>query len=739
MKRKLYVILCLFFCFYSLSKAQPNSKIETLEQELSTSESLEDSLIVVQKISKYYQSSGGIDLAIEYGKQYLKLAKKLDVKEKIVGAYADLGWNYKLKSSFDSAISYTEKAIELGRELIPNRSLADGYNTMGSIYNNLSKFDSAIYFHERSLAVKKRISDTVGMAISYNNMGIIFDSKGEYKKSIDSYRKAYGLHEIIGNKQQMADVLNNIGAVYSSRGEWELSIENLLMAIRLYEGVNISGSPLTASFGNLAVNYVELKEYDKAIEYFEKMIEIQEEYGNKYHIAFAINGLATIYEILEDHTSALTYHKKALSLAEGFNEPRSIADILISLGVTYLRLNELELAESNIKRSLKIREEIGDSRGIIRANNRLGDINIQNGKAKIAISFYKKSLSLAKDLESQNEWSKIYEGLYLAYKANKQFNLALASFEKHKALSDSVLNEIKLKNIAELETKYETEKKEQQIALLNKDKELQAAVIESNRIGIIALIVFIFSGIIVVYWLFKRTQYKQKLTLEAEKAKLKEEQVKAIINSQEKERKRFAMDLHDDFGQLLSAMRLNIHSMKETATDTAADITSKSEKLIDNMYSSLKNIAFDLMPHTLFEKGLEEALDELKDQINVSSGLRLKVQSFGIKNKIQGEQKIALYRIIQEFVSNIIKYSDAKNVNISITDHENGLSLMIEDDGLGYDLNAFKNAKGNGWKNIHSRLDLLQGEIEFDTVLGRKNTTISIDIPYEIHEEVIAA
>jgi len=183
------------------------------------------------------------------------------------------------------------------------------------------------------------------------------------------------------------------------------------------------------------------------------------------------------------------------------------------------------------------------------------------------------------------------------------------------------------------------------------------------------------------------------------------------------------MDLPDDFGQLISALKLNVSNLKSKEAE-------KSEKILDTMYSSLKNIAFDLMPHTLFEKGLEEAIEELKEQVNSSSSLKMTFQPFGVSGKINDEQKVAVYRIVQELISNILKYAGASKINISLTDVGEGFSLLIEDDGKGFNLETFKNSNGNGWKNIHSRLDLLHGEIEFDTIQGRKNSTVSIEIPY---------
>ena len=257
-----------------------------------------------------------------------------------------------------------------------------------------------------------------------------------------------------------------------------------------------------------------------------------------------------------------------------------------------------------------------------------------------------------------------------------------------------------------------------------------------NRATGVALIVVLISIFGLVLWIYKRKRYKVQIQHELEKALLKEEQIKAVINSQEKERKRFAMDLHDDFGQMISALKIHVSKFKGVAIESS--MTEKSEEILDSMYRSLKNIAFDLMPQTLFEKGLEEAIEELADQINAGGGIKMDFQSFKIQDKINDDQKVAIYRIIQELVSNALKYANASKINISITDLEESLSLLIEDDGDGFDINAFKMGKGNGWKNIDSRLDLLQGEIDFDSIKGRRNTTISINIPYQL-KEVIAA
>ena len=92
-------------------------------------------------------------------------------------------------------------------------------------------------------------------------------------------------------------------------------------------------------------------------------------------------------------------------------------------------------------------------------------------------------------------------------------------------------------------------------------------------------------------------------------------------------------------------------------------------------------------------------------------------------------QEISLYRITQEWVNNVIKYSEAKNITIQLTKDEEELNLLIEDDGMGFDKSLLTQGTGNGWKNLNSRANLIKGELELDTVVGRRGTTMIVIAP----------
>ena len=201
-------------------------------------------------------------------------------------------------------------------------------------------------------------------------------------------------------------------------------------------------------------------------------------------------------------------------------------------------------------------------------------------------------------------------------------------------------------------------------------------------------------------------------------------EVTAVIASQEEERKRFAADLHDGLGQIISAVRLSLS--KENPQQSTVD---HALALLNDMNVEIRNIAFNLMPQALMKDGLEQALQEFATRMNRTGKVHVSVQSFKVDTQLGTEQKIALYRVCQEWVNNVVKYGKGQNISIQLVQHIEELMLTIEDDGKGFDTNLLVLGQGNGWRNINSRIGLIKGTIEIDSEPGRQGTTVMISIP----------
>lgn len=206
----------------------------------------------------------------------------------------------------------------------------------------------------------------------------------------------------------------------------------------------------------------------------------------------------------------------------------------------------------------------------------------------------------------------------------------------------------------------------------------------------------------------------------------RKEQTAAIVIAQENERKRIARDFHDSFGQLLSALKINL----ELIPDKQNKFVLNSIEIADSSLIEMTNIAFNLMPATLENKGLIPALEELVDRTRHTKIFSINFYLSNIDQmKINKDQQYNIYRIIQEALNNIIKYSKANEVNLHLVNFENILTITIEDNGIGFVYDKLVNS-GRGLQNMQARTEWLDGTFNIDS--GKNiGTTIIVAIPID--------
>lgn len=195
------------------------------------------------------------------------------------------------------------------------------------------------------------------------------------------------------------------------------------------------------------------------------------------------------------------------------------------------------------------------------------------------------------------------------------------------------------------------------------------------------------------------------------------------METQESERKRISEDLHDSLGHLLSTAKMHLQSIP----DDQKPKIGNSLHLLNQASEEIRNITFNLMPRTLEEGGLVPALHELANKVSKAGVVQVKLQVHNMDRFILVKQsQFNIYRIVQEAVNNILKHADAKEINIQLIGQNDHLSIMIEDDGKGFDTTTKKT--GRGLKNIVTRSLWLKGSINIDSHPG-KGTTITTEIP----------
>lgn len=219
----------------------------------------------------------------------------------------------------------------------------------------------------------------------------------------------------------------------------------------------------------------------------------------------------------------------------------------------------------------------------------------------------------------------------------------------------------------------------------------------------------------------------EQLKIQKEQIQIdKKNRLSSIIDAQEKERQRLSRDLHDGLGQMLMAIKMKIEQAKANSEKSKQYIIDSLE-LIKNTIADLRAISNDLMPSVLINFGLKDGMQKLCRDSAESSGIIINFECNNIDNlRIENKEQIYIYRIIQELVNNILKHSKAANAEIIVNYAGDNLSILLKDDGIGFETN--RNYTGNGLNNISDRVELLNGKLEINSKLNL-GTEINITIP----------
>ena len=202
--------------------------------------------------------------------------------------------------------------------------------------------------------------------------------------------------------------------------------------------------------------------------------------------------------------------------------------------------------------------------------------------------------------------------------------------------------------------------------------------------------------------------------------------IDAMIAGQEKERQKVAGELHDDLGSLMATIKLHFDNAKVSQTDPALQ---NAQKLLEEAYQKIRGMAHSKNSGVMSDQGLLPAIKKMAQTITETDALEVTIEDFGLGERMENSLELSIFRMIQELVANAIKHAEASQVTIQLTQHDDSLNIIVEDDGNGFDRSKLnKKQSGIGLASIEKRIEHLEGNITIDSILGQ-GTTILIDIP----------
>jgi two-component system NarL family sensor kinase len=686
----------------------------------------------------------------------LKVSQKVDDTVK-VKAYNDLSWEYQ-KIDANRARNYARKAISISKELGYERGELEGLNRLGTVALYQEDYNLGIELYKEILKREKEIAYQYGIGRAQNQLSDLYYRKGNLQQALIYGKESLDVFKNINlsNKDALvATALSVLGSIYIEKGDFEEAIQNLLGSLKIRKRLgDDNGKAITLS--KLGELNIKIKEYLKAKEYLIESLAIFLELEKKeYELAKIYDNLGIVTFYLGDYPNAKIYYDKSLRLKAKFDLKDDDWIVFNNMATLYYALNDLESALYYGRRAEKIlkKKHIADQAEV---SLNLGNIYHQKKKYKQAINYYENALKISENSKNDIVRFKILNNLLSVYQEVGKLKDAIIVSKKVIALSESINK--KERNAIRQLREYEKE-----VTLLDKNNKIKDAnlkrVLAENEfksllnygfgIGLVLLSLLFFA-----FFQSRKLQQKNKLATERTKLaeqkalvalqnqELEEQKVKslldeqelrfnqALLEGQEKERTRIAKDLHDRLGSMLSMVKIHYKTVEDQLEKLKSSNKAQYEKvntLLDEACEEVRRIANDINSGTLAKFGLVAALEDLTLSLNQSKYIHVELNTHGISKPLNKDVEIEIYRIIQELMHNILKHAFAKEVSIQLLQNKKGLNIIVEDDGIGFEYNS-ENLKGMGLKNVISRVEIMDGELQIDST-PNKGTTVMVDIP----------
>lgn len=617
----------------------------------------------------------------------LKKVRSTNNQKTHLNTLIELCWEYRYTHP-DTARIYGFQALKLASKQKITTAEVEALHNLAVTFEAQGDYKEALAYNLRALQIRRKIGDQLKTANTLNNIGICYDELGNFSLALKHYNQAYQIYKLANNMEKLAMVSTNLGVLFKAHEDYPQVISYYKEAEAIYTQLKL---PLETAMiaANLGSVYYYTKQYDSCISYSKKaqQIFIKQNILQYLPLTYANIGIAQL--ALGDVPSALQHLEKALALHTKYGNKKEMAFCYIHLGNAMFKLKKYGPAKKHALSALGLAKKIGASKQVMDAQQLLSNL----------------------------------------YKQEKDFRNALLSYRSYAEIKDSLFKKEKTRLITDFQVRYETEKKEEQIKLLNQKSMIQKLQIKQRNTYLFLVVGLFLIGMAMSYLIYNRRKLKARAQLQEEINKQQDMAAVAILNAEEQERRRIAGDLHDGVGQLLSAALMNMNTLfnKLDLKDEQGLQAQKTLALVTESYDEMRTISHQMMPNALIKAGLASAVKEFLNKL-AKDQLRASLEIIGLDKRLNEQVETVLYRIIQETVNNVIKHADANELKIQIMKDDEGVTVTVEDNGKGFEKNNLHHSGGIGINNIFSRVAFLKGSIDIDTTPG-KGTLILIHIP----------
>lgn len=565
--------------------------------------------------------------------------------------------------------------------------------------------DSSLKMAQKAydLAVKSKSDKYTSLALQ--QLGACFLEKEDISKAIKYFHQALDIEEKRKNEIRIADLNNDLGYIYINMEKYPKASQYFNTALVLFKKNNDTTGIIKTNFLlgllNISREFCENRtqeekqsDYKIALNYYLQNLELCTKIKSGEGQAKCYSNLGNTYRKLQQFEKSVYYNQLAIEYFRKNNNWKSLVGVLRNQAKTFTYLKRYSESAKLFDECVKMSKE----------HNLTGGIQF------------------------------VYEDMAYNYECAGNYKAAKEYYVQYMILRDSIYNSEKSKQIFELETRYQTEKKEKEIILLVAQK-------RKKNIFIILLVSLITIGFVISFYLVNR--HRSKRIIAEQNNRINEQKIKefekerqlvatqSVLKGEEAERSRLARDLHDGLGGLLSGVKLKLSSLKGNYITSQVSIEQFdiAVNLLDNSIKELRRVAHNMMPESLVKFGLKDALQDFCEQISAGKDLKIEFHFFGENNRFHQPLETTVYRITQELINNAIKHAHASQIIVQLLRDTDRVHLTVQDNGKGFDPAKVDIRKSAGLQNIKVRVESFNG---FLNIYSKPNEGTEISIEFRL-------
>jgi two-component sensor histidine kinase len=586
---------------------------------------------------------------------------------------------------------------------------------LSEIASNLSEsrqYDSALSYYRQALAEVRQVTDPNIEAVILNGTGVVFSSMGILDSSMVYYNKALQLYEQLGDSTRAIVVGTNLSIVYKSKGLYEKALETAFVALTKLENRKPDRA-LASCYNTIGVVYEKIGDNSNALIFYYKSLSVRRAIGYERGVGQSYNNIGEAYMALARYDSAMTNFLRSLEIKRHASDRAGSASTLSNMGAVMMAQRRPQQAESYLLESLAIKKESKDQEGIATTLNTLAEAKLMTDDLTSAESYLALADPIIRQVGVLNELKRSLELKVRLYKARRDNLNAFRYAEELMVIKDSLLNHEKTEIIQNMQTRYETEKKEQQIALLEQRSLLHQTELEVKQLWIYGLAV----GIVLVA--LAGTLFYTNLRIVREHRRRVETLLRELNHRVKNNLQILSSIFSLQVQQQTDETVLQAMKSGEGRVNAMALIHKKLYSENENLEIKIKEYVNELIAYLVHSYGFDQRT------------LKLSVHVEEIELDVDKVIRIGL--IVNELVSNAFKYAYVSQalplLDVRITREAKCILVEVGDNGAGMpDTFDIESAQSFGLRMIRMFVRELRGKLVVSNHAGAR-FTLNIPIP----------